>query len=139
MTGEGLHDDAWIDRHIEGSYAHESSLIKRSTPISKNFTFSKYLDNLVYLMEQTLAVLSIECAQLFDNLTRILINTPVPFLLHGAVEDQYARFKIWAGNMGAFHRSTSGVSLDHRLRNSQRIAEHVRSLLCDLVAALKDG
>lgn len=90
-------------------------------------------------MERSLASQSIECAQLFDTLSQVLRNTSAPPLHHAAVEDQYARFKIWAGNLGAFHRLPSETSLDYRLRYSRRIADHVQSLLLDLLAALRDG
>jgi hypothetical protein len=89
-------------------------------------------------MTTLLATDSLECARLFGVLSSIRSNSSVP-PLQCAMEDQYARFQIWAGNLGAFHRLPSELSLDYRLKNSRRISDHVKSLLFDLIATLKDG
>ena len=54
-----------------------------------------------------------------------------------AVREQFARFKVWAENVGA-HR-TGRVSLDHRLREAADVKEMVIELLIDLNEALRDG
>ena len=47
-----------------------------------------------------------------------------------AMKDEHARFKVWAGNIGA-HRS-GRVSLDHRPREATRTRKRVVNLLDDL-------
>jgi hypothetical protein len=95
--------------------------------------------SLLEVMPQSLADHSMECAQLFDTLLQVLENAPSPPLKQTTVEDQYVRFKIWAGNLGAFQQLPSTISLDYRLRNSRRISDHVESLLLDLLTGLQDG
>lgn len=50
----------------------------------------------------------------------------------GWIEDQYARFKMWAGNIGAF--ADGHASLDHRLRDS----EETRDFMIGFLTSLKD-
>jgi hypothetical protein len=86
-------------------------------------------------MQRSLAAASIDCAQVLARLA----------LLHGDVqcsqrsalqatdlEDQSARFQIWAGNLGAFQRLPASASLDYRLRGSPKIAMQILELLQDL-------
>lgn len=51
--------------------------------------------------------------------------------------DEFARFKLWAGNIGA-HR-TGRSSLDWRLRDASHLRDLVVNLLTDLKNALQDG
>jgi hypothetical protein len=53
------------------------------------------------------------------------------------IREQFARFKVWAENVGA-HR-TGRVSLDHRLRDALEVKDMVIELLRDLHEALNDG
>ncbi len=53
------------------------------------------------------------------------------------VSDHLARFKIWAGNIGAHRKGRS--SLDYRLREASHIRAQVVRLLGDLLEALQDG
>lgn len=53
------------------------------------------------------------------------------------VLDEYGRFNVWAGNIGAHQRGR--VSLDHRLREASHIKDQVISLLQYLNEVLKDG
>ncbi|KAI0505729.1 hypothetical protein F5B22DRAFT_494797 [Xylaria bambusicola] len=50
--------------------------------------------------------------------------------------DEFARFKIWAGNLGAHRRGRS--SLDWRLRDASHLRELVINLLTDLKSSLHD-
>ncbi|KAF2241838.1 hypothetical protein BU26DRAFT_407990, partial [Trematosphaeria pertusa] len=50
--------------------------------------------------------------------------------------DQSERFRIWAGNLGAFQRLPSEASLDYRLRYSRKIAAQIEELLTDLLNTL---
>ena len=90
-------------------------------------------------MQRSLAARSLESAQRFDAILSSPENVTSSPIQHTALDDQYARFKIWAGDLGAFDHLPSDTSIDYRLRDSQRIAEHVRSLLSDLSATLRDG
>lgn len=51
--------------------------------------------------------------------------------------DEFARFKLWTGNIGAHRRGRS--SLDWRLRDASHLRDLVISLLTDLKGALHDG
>lgn len=48
------------------------------------------------------------------------------------IQDQFARFKMWAGNIGAF--AEGHASLDYRLRDS----DETKQLLLDFLASLGD-
>ncbi|KAK0743628.1 hypothetical protein B0T18DRAFT_392370 [Schizothecium vesticola] len=54
-----------------------------------------------------------------------------------SVSDQVARFKIWAGNIGAHQKGRS--SLDYRLREASHIRAQIIRLLGDLWDALQDA
>jgi hypothetical protein len=55
-----------------------------------------------------------------------------------AVTDEFSRFKLWAGNIGALHKAERTTSLEYRLRNAPRVQDYIRRLLDDLATALKD-
>lgn len=54
-----------------------------------------------------------------------------------AVEDQVGRFRLWAGNIGAFQEGRS--SLDYRLRDAKFMAQNVQRLLDSLQVAAGKG
>lgn len=37
------------------------------------------------------------------------------------LEDELGRFRVWSGNLGAIHESTSMSSLEHRLRDGPKM------------------
>lgn len=53
--------------------------------------------------------------------------------LYNAIEDAFEDYRLWAGNLGAFHDSADPRSLDHRFRKAphvrKRTAEHLNKLL----------
>jgi hypothetical protein len=49
-----------------------------------------------------------------------------------------ARFKLWAGSLGA-HRPSGSRSLEYRLRDASFIRDHILSLLSDLCSSLEEG
>lgn len=53
--------------------------------------------------------------------------------------DALGRFRIWAGNIGAFQKFESKSSLDYRLRDAKKIAIQIVGLLDDLAESLEDG
>ncbi|KAJ5536372.1 hypothetical protein N7513_009558 [Penicillium frequentans] len=66
-----------------------------------------------------ISALSTSCASGFDTLTQSLRTSSNEFrkqMMPMVIENEYARFKIWAGNLGALQRGRS--SLDARLRDS---------------------
>jgi hypothetical protein len=66
-----------------------------------------------------IGALSTSCASCFDTLTRSLRTSSDEFkkqMMPMAIENEYGRFRIWAGNLGALQRGRS--SLDARLRDS---------------------
>lgn len=92
-------------------------------------------------MQQSLATCAVECAQAFEKLSTL----PQPqfeqhtHLRQDDIEDQDGRFRIWAGNLGAFQKLPSKSSLDYRLRESPKVAIQVQELLQDLHRALDDS
>jgi hypothetical protein len=93
-------------------------------------------------MHNSLAASSIESAQLLDNLTNLLRDSQYEErtnLRQSDLEDQSARFRVWAGNLGAFQKLPSTSSLEHRLREAPKVAEQIYELLQDLHDAAQNG
>lgn len=93
-------------------------------------------------MQLSLAASSIESARLFNKLSALLQDAECQTrtaLSPAAVNDQFERFRIWAGNLGAFQKLPSITSLDHRLRESPKVAVEIQELLQDLQGALQNG
>ena len=90
--------------------------------------------------------LSVECLHLFEKL---LSSTLIPHASNSSalhpeiVKDQLQRFKLWGGNLKAFHNLSRGprsqVLIEHRLRAPNTIATRLASLLKTLAESLKDG
>ncbi|KAL9618857.1 MAG: hypothetical protein Q9160_006447 [Pyrenula sp. 1 TL-2023] len=86
-----------------------------------------------------------DCLQTFNSLTSALSNeaTNIEELHHQHqillenVPDEFGRFRIWCGNIGAHKNGRS--SLDYRLRNASHVKHRVLSLLDDLIDVLKDA
>lgn len=53
--------------------------------------------------------------------------------------DCLGRFKIWAGNIGAFQRFETKSSLDYRIREAPKIATQIVNILDELAESLEDG
>ncbi|KAL4739328.1 hypothetical protein BDV11DRAFT_170125, partial [Aspergillus similis] len=84
-----------------------------------------------------ISALSSSCISWFDTLTRSLHTSSDEFrkqMVPMAVENEYARFKIWAGNLGALQRGRS--SLDARLRDSVVLRAAVLKFLGQLQDSL---
>ncbi|KAI1330791.1 hypothetical protein F5Y16DRAFT_361186 [Xylariaceae sp. FL0255] len=54
------------------------------------------------------------------------------------LDSHLARFKLWAGNLGA-HRTSGGRSLDYRLRDAPALRNHVINLLKQLETAVQEA
>jgi hypothetical protein len=93
-------------------------------------------------MQRSLAGSTIECAQALAKLSSILHNADCErrsALTQSYVEDFSARFRIWAGNLGAFQRLPARASIDHRLRESPKIATQIQDLLLGLRETINDS
>jgi hypothetical protein len=93
-------------------------------------------------MEHSSAASSIETARLLDALCALLRDPDCErrsCLTQEAAEDQAARFRIWGGNLGAFQRLPATSSLDHRLRESPKIATQINRSLQDICEAVTSG
>ncbi|KAF2744654.1 hypothetical protein M011DRAFT_163604 [Sporormia fimetaria CBS 119925] len=90
----------------------------------------------------TLAEATSDCIRRFDDLCGLLQHDTDSqercLLRHEEVDDQSGRFKIWAGNIGAFQSLPSPGSLEYRLRDAPKIASQLRDLLHDLLNALSN-
>lgn len=64
-------------------------------------------------------------------------DSPSQVLCLATANDQVARFKIWAGNIGAHQKGRD--SLDYRLREASHIRVQTVRLLGDLWETLQDG
>ena len=80
------------------------------------------------------------CATSFSRLSQLCSKSDYSFsdqVAPSAVQDEFGRFRVWAGNIGA-HR-TGRVSLDYRLREASHMYQRVTDLLDELNATLKEG
>ncbi|OTA65390.1 hypothetical protein K449DRAFT_431992 [Hypoxylon sp. EC38] len=79
-------------------------------------------------------------ASCLESFNSIIVDT-VPDLSNQStvsrIADEFARFKVWSGNIGA-HRSRKS-SLDYRLRDASHLQKQVKSLLVDLNDSLKNA
>jgi tetratricopeptide (TPR) repeat protein len=92
------------------------------------------------MAQRSLATSAIECARLFNDLSSQLLDRERETrttLSQPSIEDEGARYKIWAGNLGAFQRLPATSSLDYRLRESSKVATQIQELLDDLRHALQ--
>lgn len=53
--------------------------------------------------------------------------------------DQLSRFKLWAGNIGAFQDKHSSSSLEHRIRSAPRISTQILKLLNQMHHDIEEG
>lgn len=53
------------------------------------------------------------------------------------IKDEFSRFKVWSGNIGAHQKGRS--SLDYRLRDASHLVSQVKTLLVDLKTLLDTG
>ena len=83
---------------------------------------------------------SCHCLQLFDKLSSLLEDRTSDHLISAAAcLDEFARFRLWANNIGAFLSGDHRNSLDSRLREAPKIVSRITEFLDDLEEALDDG
>ena len=56
-----------------------------------------------------------------------------------AIAEDFGRFKVWRGNVGARHEPFRKISLDFRLRDAAVYRNKIIRHLIDLSDALEDG
>jgi hypothetical protein len=91
-------------------------------------------------MDQTIALLSLECQSNFEILTKSIDtdeSTSQTHLSSMAIVEELGRFRIWASNIGA--SNVGKASLDYRLRDAEYLFHNVKSLLENLSANLIKG
>jgi hypothetical protein len=80
----------------------------------------------------------LQCKAFIRDSTNLLraqrLDEPIPTSLRNDI----GRFEVWAQNAGAHQKSTSLMSLDHRLREA-RVKIMVIKLFDSLKTALQDG
>lgn len=59
--------------------------------------------------------------------------------LSSQLGEESDRFRIWAGNIGAFQQLPNKASLDWRLRDGPKISTQIMELLGDIREALRDS
>lgn len=85
-------------------------------------------------LSPTIAEHATQCNSLFHKHMAVPDLVPDPTIM----DDQLARFKLWASNMDVY--GTPDVSLDYRLRSSATVLEIIHQLLdiiCDTLTSCK--
>jgi hypothetical protein len=75
------------------------------------------------------------CGRHFHSLIKALPNAPrfAAQIKPGTTNDEFDRFKVWAGNIAAHRKGHR--SLEYRLRD----APHLKDETCNLLTALKES
>jgi hypothetical protein len=90
-------------------------------------------------MEQTIVECHDSCENSFKELIDAMKNPERDFgeqLSLASIKEEYGRFKVWRGNVGAHHDISRRISLDYRLRDSKFYRDKIIRHLNDLSAAL---
>ena len=90
-------------------------------------------------MDRSTSSLYTRCEGLFDTLAKAVSQQLLRASLTNAkVQDEFDRFRIWGGNLGARHSVSTKISLDWRLRNAIELKEEIILLLEEIASALED-
>jgi hypothetical protein len=73
-----------------------------------------------------------------NSIKDLISSLPVYGIQYSKASSQLARFKLWAGSLGA-HRKSGGRSLEYRLRDASSVRQHITNLLEQLNKAIEDG
>lgn len=76
---------------------------------------------------------STRCLRTFDELLEAETGEA-----RSAIDDNYARFRIWAGNLGAFQPLPSKSSADFRLREAPEVASRILEILEEICETNED-
>ncbi|KAI1753978.1 hypothetical protein F4782DRAFT_58667 [Xylaria castorea] len=82
--------------------------------------------------------IAILVSQNIDSIKVLLSSLPLHGDHYSKAASQLARFKLWAGSLGA-HQTSGRRSLDYRLRDASSIRQHVIMLLDQLGKAIEDA
>ncbi|KAI1400293.1 hypothetical protein F4819DRAFT_378459 [Hypoxylon fuscum] len=85
-------------------------------------------------METSIALHVVQCLHAFEK-----VSSTVTKLKHNDIKnvvDEFSRFKLWSGNIGAHHNGRR--SLDYRLRDASHLQKQVISLLEELRDSLSE-
>ena len=81
-----------------------------------------------------------QCFELFETLSRLQSESNPGGLPDSTdFRDEFARFLLWANNIGALLPSEQRNSLDFRLRSAHKMSSRIAEFLADLAEALEDG
>ena len=90
-------------------------------------------------METSIADCHDNCEKSFEELILALQEPERDFgelLTLASIKEEYGRFKVWRGNVGAQHDPSRRISLDYRLRDSAFYRDKIIHHLTDLSEAL---
>jgi len=86
-----------------------------------------------------ISTLVAQCLSSFNTIVSALGDHPTQgSTAVGNAASHQARFKLWAGNLGA-HRISGTRSLEYRLRDASSLRNHIMALLQDLCDSLEEG
>ncbi|CAG8961656.1 hypothetical protein HYFRA_00006193 [Hymenoscyphus fraxineus] len=84
------------------------------------------------------AVLCLDGLEALEALVRELDDTPVSeYKQLATISNCLGRFKVWAMNLGAFHKPELQASLDYRLRDSKKIQIPTKKKLQEILESTK--
>ncbi|KFY58816.1 hypothetical protein V497_04637 [Pseudogymnoascus sp. VKM F-4516 (FW-969)] len=83
------------------------------------------------------ALRATNCALLFNQLTSL--SEHIDQVSKSQALDEFSRFKLWAGNIGALHPFSIKTSLDFRLRENSRVSKRITDLLDELAESLEEA
>jgi hypothetical protein len=90
-------------------------------------------------METSISECHDNCEKSFEDLILALQEPERDFgeqLTLASIKEDYGRFKVWRGNVGAQHDPSRRISLDYRLRDSTFFRDKIIHHLTDLSEAL---
>ena len=88
----------------------------------------------------SIAKLCLDCQSRFMILISVLRSGKKANAVSSiAIENEFARFKLWAANIGAMHQRGSKASLECRLEGAGYLYQNVMSLLQDILEILTEG
>jgi hypothetical protein len=83
-----------------------------------------------------------KCVQAFEGCIAALCNPTRDFsedISTAYISEEFGRFKVWRGNVGARHDPARKISLDFRLRDAAVYRDKIVNHLLDLSEALQKG
>lgn len=91
-------------------------------------------------MASTIRLRTAANVRLFQHLSSLLVSSDSELralIDRDALEDEFGRFRVWAGNLGALQKGHS--SLDYRLRDSPLLSSNTQKLLAELEVNISEA